>query len=114
MMAKLNPDLKAATKLGKFVWKSHGSIQTPRAVHAVHVKTQIDHGGPEHLVAQVTVKISLRQSMAIFQGTKVIGGDPNKIIDVVEYIVLERWLTKEGQDWKIAGKLSLPPLPKTE
>ncbi|KAJ3091957.1 39S ribosomal protein L45, mitochondrial [Quaeritorhiza haematococci] len=107
MLAKMNPELKALQKAGSYQWQYHGSVERPRVVNTVMAKLQYEPGSPEHKLAQITVRLKTKQSVALYQGSKLVGGDPNAIQEVEEYIVMQRILTKEGEPWLIAGKISL-------
>ncbi|TPX66023.1 hypothetical protein SpCBS45565_g04766 [Spizellomyces sp. 'palustris'] len=111
MLANLNADMKAASRLGRYEWKSHGQFEHPTTVHIAAVKVQFEKGGPQYHMAQVTVKVSLKQSVALYNKNNVlVGGNPKDIKNVTEYIVIERWLDNPDldEDWRIAGKINPP------
>eukprot|EP00842_Homolaphlyctis_polyrhiza_P001752 jgi/Hompol1/2578/HPOL_006083-RA len=109
MMAKLSPEMKSMQKLGDCVWESHGSVSRPKVVHLATAKVSMDTG--EQRLTQITVRVEVKQSMAIYRDGKLIGGNPDDRKDVVEYIVLEKWLDGRWADidWKIAGKVNPSP-----
>lgn len=51
----------------------------------------------------------MKQSVALYdKSNKLVGGNPNNVQNVTEYVVMERWLGKEDaeEEWKIAGKIT--------
>ncbi|KAI9197296.1 uncharacterized protein BJ171DRAFT_520521 [Polychytrium aggregatum] len=111
MLVKLNPDIKATQRLGRGVWKYHGSVERPVIVHAAVAQLQESQRGDAIRVAQVTVKIHTKQSFAIYSKgpeAKLLGGNPAAVSDVLEYVVFEKRLAADDPyDWRIAGKI--PP-----
>ena len=108
MLASLNSQMKEMQKIGKYEWDSVDAGVRPRVVHiaAVNVSTGKT---TECKMAQITVRVYLKQRMRIFKDEKVIGGSPDHV-PIKEYIVLEKWLDGEWakNDWKIAGKVHAP------
>ncbi|KAJ3280749.1 39S ribosomal protein L45, mitochondrial [Borealophlyctis nickersoniae] len=108
MFASMNAQLKNMTRKGQFVWQSHGSAEPPRSLNLTYAKALMEHN-VEHKVVQITVRVNVKQSAAIYQGSKLVGGNPDDIKSIAEYIVLEKWLTRDVEDdWKIAGKINPP------
>lgn len=91
-------------KLGTIEWKSLGQEIRPRLVHVAKAQAEMPDG-TQNLV-QATVKVQVKQSLAIYQDGRLVGGDPEKVVAPVEYIVLERWLDQPNDYWKIKGKIA--------
>ncbi|KAI9101215.1 hypothetical protein DFS34DRAFT_592101 [Phlyctochytrium arcticum] len=114
LLAKLMTEMKQTQKLGRVQWKSHGVASPTKMVHMVVGKAQLERNGTEFSVAQATVRINMKQSVAIFdQRGRIVGGDPNVVKDIVEHVVLERWLDRPDVPhvWKIAARLGVAPTP---
>ncbi|KAJ3350517.1 39S ribosomal protein L45, mitochondrial [Kappamyces sp. JEL0680] len=107
MIAQLRAETKSVRKLGQIKWTSHGQVSRPRVVHVAQAQAQLPEGLQK--IAQAIVQIHLSQSLAIYQGTRLVGGDPDKIQAPVEYIVLEKWIERQDEDWKIKGKIVPAP-----
>ncbi|KAI8912323.1 hypothetical protein DFJ77DRAFT_511869 [Powellomyces hirtus] len=111
MLTKLNPDLKAASNLGRYEWKAHGELSRPRILTIAAAKVQMEKGGEEHKLVQITVEVNVKQSVALYdRKNALIGGNPNDIKNITEYIVVQRSIGKEGDErgWQIAGKITAP------
>ncbi|KAJ3155217.1 39S ribosomal protein L45, mitochondrial [Geranomyces variabilis] len=107
MMTGLAADMKQAAKLGRYEWKPHGEFDKPSVLSAAAAKVLFEKGGPEFKLAQVTVRVNLKQSVAFYNSKNVlIGGNPNDVTNVTEYIVVERMLGKPGENWRITGKIT--------
>jgi hypothetical protein len=90
--------------LGKIEWICHGEEKRPALVHVAQAQAQMPEGVQK--IVQATVKVQLRQSLVIRDRKgNIVGGDLEKIMSPVEYIVLERWLDNPSDTWKIKGKL---------
>ncbi|KAJ3054601.1 hypothetical protein HK097_001329 [Rhizophlyctis rosea] len=87
-------------------WQSHGRASPPQTVNLTAAKIMMDKT-TDHEIVQVTVRVNLKQSVAIYKGGKLIGGNPNEPQDIEEFIVLEKWPTRDVyEDWKIAARLT--------
>ncbi|KAJ3159727.1 39S ribosomal protein L45, mitochondrial [Geranomyces michiganensis] len=107
MLTSLASDMKTAAKMGRYEWKSHGEFKKPSVVSSAAAKVNFEKGGPEFKLAQVTVRVNLKQSVAFYNSKNVlIGGNPNEVTDVTEYIVVERMLGKPNETWRITGKIT--------
>ncbi|KAI8923516.1 hypothetical protein BC831DRAFT_514174 [Entophlyctis helioformis] len=108
MLAKLNPEIKSMQRLGEYVWEAHGAATRPHVVHLATAKVALENG--EQRLSQVTVRLDVKQSMAIYKNGKLIGGNPNEHKTIVEYVVMEKWLDGRWAEtnWKIAGKIPAP------
>ena len=90
--------------LGNVRWSNFGEESRPKVVHLARAQAELPDG-TQNLV-QATVKVQVKQSLAIYQGQKLIGGNPENIIAPVEYIVLEKWIDQPEDTWKIKGKVT--------
>ena len=81
-----------------------GEEARPQLVHIARAQAELPEGTQS--LVQATVKVQVKQSLAIYQGDKLVGGDPNKIVSPVEFIVLEKWLDQPADTWKIKGKIA--------
>ena len=102
-LQRLRSETKNVKKIGKVRWTFHGQAEQPRVVHVAQAQAQMPEGTEK--LAQAIVQVHLNQSLAIYEGEKVIGGDPDKIHSPVEFIVLEKWLERDHDGWKIKGKV---------
>ncbi|KAI9143552.1 Tim44-like domain-containing protein [Paraphysoderma sedebokerense] len=89
----------------KFVWTYHGASERPRIVNIGAHRAGDEKGDKQH-IAQIVVRIKSKQSVAVYnpQG-KLIGGNPEDIKELLEYVVLERYISKEKSVWRICGKI---------
>ena len=110
---KLNSDMKASHKLGRHVWKSFGSITSPKILNAAIAEVLMDKD-TTHKIAQLTVKLQTKQvchcflkiqAMGIYKGDECIAGNLNEPRDITEYVVVEKWITEPHSEWRIAGKI---------
>ncbi|KAI8619495.1 hypothetical protein BC830DRAFT_1103879 [Chytriomyces sp. MP71] len=111
MAGILNPEIKRIRKVGFGAWQNHG----PVTINVLNLVTaQVEDpaaaaaGGQKNFyIAQITTKIVSKQSYALYsKDSKLLGGDPDKQVDMVEYVVYERKLTDEAVGWRIAGKIA--------
>ncbi|KAI9341639.1 hypothetical protein BDR26DRAFT_1006974 [Obelidium mucronatum] len=109
--AMLNPELKRIKRVGLGAWAAHGPVRV-NIVNMVTAQAQGDpsKGDKAGLFCQITTKIASTQSYALYShDKKLIGGDPEKRMDVVEYVVFERKLDADDGRlgiWKVAGKIA--------
>eukprot|EP00729_Bicosta_minor_P018878 gene18878-9198_t len=86
----------SSKKLGQYSF--HGEVERPRVVYTRSFKQDKDD---KDLFTQVTVRVKTSQSL---------NNGPRK--DVLEFIVLERYMKEDDLGkWRICGKLP-PPMPK--
>lgn len=98
----------------RWEWKYHGDVEQPKIVCVRCVGTT---GVSKHgfAVGQVTVRMFTKQSMAVYdKKNKLIGGDPNKIHNILEYVVFQKTISDPEDIWRIYGKIAAPEkvLPK--
>lgn len=103
MIAKISTETKMIKSLGSVKWTNKGEESRPRLIHLARAKAELPEG-TQNLV-QATVKVQVKQSLAIYQGNKLVGGDPNKVEAPIEFIVLEKWIDQPNDIWKIKGKI---------
>ncbi|KAL0079887.1 hypothetical protein J3Q64DRAFT_1680207 [Phycomyces blakesleeanus] len=92
----------------RWEWKYHGDAEAPKivCVRCVGTTGMSKHG---FAVGQVTVKMVTKQSMAVFdKKNRLIGGDPEKIHTVQEYIVFQKTISDPEDIWRIYGKIAPP------
>lgn len=84
-------------------WEFVKELERPRVVHVTSFPVE----DKANIWAQVTVRVHLRQILALYNNAGgIVKGSETDPVDVVEYIVLERHVVnKDAKDWKIAGKL---------
>jgi hypothetical protein len=99
----MNSEMKSANQVGKLVWKSFG-IDSIRILNVSLAKAMVDQK-TTHQIAQLTCQIKSKEAVGVFKGDKCIAGDISTPVMNSELIILEKWLTIEHSDWKIAGKL---------
>ncbi|KAJ3043293.1 39S ribosomal protein L45, mitochondrial [Rhizophlyctis rosea] len=105
MYATLGRELKHLSGVN-MDWQSHGRVKPPATVNITSAKVMMDKD-TEHKIAQVTVRVNLKQTVAVYKDGKLIGGDPKNPQDIEEYIVMEKWLTRDPfEEWKIAARLN--------
>ncbi|CAG8719705.1 9141_t:CDS:2, partial [Acaulospora morrowiae] len=90
---------------GKIYWQIHGDAKKPKYECIRYNK------GEDFSVVQSILKLHTKQSLAIFnRNGKLIGGNPLKVYDVIEYVAFQRRMIdkKKGisEGWKINGYYS--------
>ncbi|CAG8609133.1 833_t:CDS:2, partial [Acaulospora morrowiae] len=106
MYYKLKFDLKNHREYdGKIYWQTHGDAKKPKYECIRYNK------GEEFSVVQSILKLHTKQSLAIFnRNGKLIGGNPSKVYDVIEYVAFQRRMIDkkkgESEGWKINGYYS--------
>ncbi|KAI8892989.1 hypothetical protein BC833DRAFT_609897 [Globomyces pollinis-pini] len=99
-LVQLTKQIKSTKKIGDYKWEYHGESESPKLIHISKAMVPIQ-GEKDKSIYEAVVKVNLKQAVSIKKGSQVIGGDPNNIQSVIEYIVWEKW----GEDpWKIKGK----------
>jgi hypothetical protein len=101
---KLKSDMKQTQRMGRYVWRSFGSVAEPKIVNAVIAKVMYSDDDI-HEVAQLTVKVQTKQAVGIYKGEELIAGNLSQPKEVTEFIVVEKDISDPYSDWKIAGKL---------
>ena len=88
-------------------WALQGPIQKIELVQGRVIQV-----AEEVLFAQLTCKISSKQSLAAYDSKgKIVAGDPKEVLDVTEHWVFERGLGKklptngQGIKWRVAARL---------
>ncbi|KAI8331086.1 hypothetical protein EDC96DRAFT_527699 [Choanephora cucurbitarum] len=107
MYSSLKNQLKNRNNV-RWEWKHHGDVDSPRivCVRCVGTTGLSKHG---FAVGQVTVRMFTKQSMAVFdKKNKLIGGDPNKIHNVLEYVVFQKTISDPEDIWRVYGKVAAP------
>lgn len=103
MLVTLSSDMKKFKKDGKelnWVFKGHVAKPTVQVVRIADVA-----GSDATKVVQVTVKYDTNQTLVVYKNGKRVSGDEDKVHNVTEYVVFERWLSENNSDgWRIAGK----------
>uniref|UniRef100_A0A914E6B1 Large ribosomal subunit protein mL45 n=1 Tax=Acrobeloides nanus TaxID=290746 RepID=A0A914E6B1_9BILA len=90
---------------GTVVWKLLG-FNAPSEVVNVYVAEMPPESKSGNEIAQITVKICSKQSLAIYDRFgHLILGDPNEPKDVEEYIVFENHISSSEGVWRMHGKL---------
>jgi hypothetical protein len=96
--------MKETQRLGRYVWRSFGSVAQPKIVNAVIAQVMYSENDT-HDVVQLTVRVQTKQAVGIYKGEELIAGNLNQPKEVTEFIVVERDISDSFSDWKIAGKL---------
>ncbi|KAJ3400398.1 hypothetical protein HDV05_001097 [Chytridiales sp. JEL 0842] len=107
MANELNPSLKKIKKVGRGEFKVHGEPKL-EVKHVVVGKMEGGPGVPKEKTgyyAQISITVTSKQSYALYANGKLIGGDPLKINDMIEHIVIQRNLDNPNDTWLIAGKI---------
>ncbi|KAK4514956.1 uncharacterized protein ATC70_002563 [Mucor velutinosus] len=107
MYSSLKNQLKTRNNV-RWEWRYHGDVEQPKIVCVRCVGTT---GVSKHgfAVGQVTVRMFTKQSMAVFdKKNKLIGGDPNKIHNVLEYVVFQKTISDPEDIWRVYGKVAAP------
>ncbi|KAI7899796.1 uncharacterized protein BX663DRAFT_519540 [Cokeromyces recurvatus] len=89
-------------------WRYHGDVEQPKivCVRCLGTTGLSKHG---FSIGQVTVKMFTKQSMAVYdKKNKLIGGDPNKIHNVLEYVIFQKTISDPEDIWRIYGKIAAP------
>ncbi|KAI8140280.1 hypothetical protein BJV82DRAFT_520395 [Fennellomyces sp. T-0311] len=89
----------------RWEWRYHGEVEQPRivCVRCVGTTGLSKHG---FSVAQATLRMYTKQSMAVYdKKNRLIGGDPNKIHNVLEYVVFQKTISDPEDIWRVYGKL---------
>ncbi|KAJ3184361.1 39S ribosomal protein L45, mitochondrial [Gaertneriomyces sp. JEL0708] len=107
-LGQLNTSLKGLSRHTQ-VWKPYPS-PPPKVVTIVSAKVQTDATGEGLRIVQATVRIPMRQSLALYDSKgKLVAGSEEEIKELVEYVVFEKWLDEGpmsgGPNWKVAGKV---------
>ncbi|ORY99012.1 hypothetical protein BCR43DRAFT_488569 [Syncephalastrum racemosum] len=92
----------------RWEWHYHGEVEAPRIVC---VRCMGTSGVSKHgfSVGQVTVRMFTKQSMAVFdKKNRLIGGDPNKVHNVLEYVVFQKTISDPEDIWRVYGKIAPP------
>jgi len=80
-------------------------VETVEAPTVVRVRTE-EVMAKENVFAQVTVRMHTKQILAIYDRFgRLMFGDPQLAKSVVEYIVMEKWITDTYGTWRIHGKI---------
>ncbi|KAI9279804.1 hypothetical protein BY458DRAFT_470557 [Sporodiniella umbellata] len=109
MYSNLKNQMKSRNNV-RWEWKYHGDVESPRIVCLRCISTT---GLSKHgfAIAQVTVRMFTKQSMAVFdKRNRVVGGDPNKIHNVLEHVVFQKTVSDPEDIWRVFGKIA--PLEK--
>ncbi|KAL1915394.1 uncharacterized protein VTP21DRAFT_6852 [Calcarisporiella thermophila] len=93
---------------GTYVWKLHDNIEPPRIVSVRCLAEGYGRGG--FSLGQVIVRLHTKQSMAVYDKRRLIGGDPNAPKELLEYIVFQRVISDPESTWRIYGKVNEKPI----
>ncbi|KAI8076839.1 uncharacterized protein BX664DRAFT_287683 [Halteromyces radiatus] len=107
MYSSLKNQLKHRNN-ARWEWKYHGEVETPRIVCVRCVGTSgVSKSG--FSVGQVTVRMYTKQSMAVYdKKNRLVGGDPNQIHNVLEYVVFQKTISDPEDIWRVYGKIAAP------
>ncbi|KAJ3010369.1 UNVERIFIED_CONTAM: 39S ribosomal protein L45, mitochondrial [Siphonaria sp. JEL0065] len=111
----LNPEIKRIKRIGQGQWTHHGPIKI-KTIGLATAKVE-EEKGKESMYCQINTRITSKQSYALYSHEgKLIGGDPEKYIDMVEYVVFDKKISADGKigPFKIAGKVAVAAPAKTE
>ncbi|ORX53675.1 Tim44-domain-containing protein, partial [Hesseltinella vesiculosa] len=90
----------------RWAWGYHGEVETPRIVCVRCLGT----GGISKQgfsVGQVTVRMHTKQTMAVYdKKNRLVGGDPNTIHNVLEYVVFQKTISDPEDIWRVYGKIT--------
>ncbi|KAI9258993.1 hypothetical protein BDA99DRAFT_606192 [Phascolomyces articulosus] len=92
----------------RWEWRYHGEVEQPKivCVRCVGTTGLSKHG---FSVAQATLRMYTKQSMAVYdKKNRLIGGDPNKIHNVLEYVVFQKTISDPEDIWRVYGKVAAP------
>ncbi|KAI8981086.1 hypothetical protein BDB01DRAFT_795362 [Pilobolus umbonatus] len=107
MYSTLKNQLKQRQNV-RWEWKFHGNVEQPKIVciRCVGTTGLSKHG---FAVGQVTVRMFTKQSMAIYdKKNRLIGGDPNTVHNILEYVVFQKTISDPEDIWRVYGKLANP------
>ncbi|XP_059151209.1 large ribosomal subunit protein mL45-like [Physella acuta] len=83
-------------------WKFVETVEPPRVVQ-IRTDEMITEG---NLFAQVTVRMHTKQILAIYDRFgRLMYGDPLTPKSVLEYVVMEKWISDTYGQWRIHGKI---------
>ncbi|CAH1774876.1 unnamed protein product [Owenia fusiformis] len=108
---KAYPEMTYMLEEKTFRWRFLESVEPPRVVY---VRTQ-DMMSKENQYAQVTVRMHLKQTLAVYDrfGRRMYGSE-NIARDMVEYIVFEKHLSNLYGIWRVHGKIVPDWMPVSE
>jgi len=96
------PELVHGLEKASLRWSFVESVEPPKVVQ-VRVEELMSK---ENLFAQVTVRMHTKQILAIYDRFgRLMYGDSQLPKGVVEYIVMEKWITDTNGLWRIHGKI---------
>ncbi|XP_005093094.2 probable 39S ribosomal protein L45, mitochondrial [Aplysia californica] len=83
-------------------WRFVESVEPPKVVQ-IRVEEMITQ---DNLFAQVTVRMHTKQILAIYDRFgRLMYGDPHLAKSVVEYVIMEKWISDTYGTWRIHGKV---------
>jgi len=89
-------------------WKFVESVEPPKVMQ-IRTDEMITS---ENMFSQITVRLHTRQILAIYDRFgRLMFGDPYIAKAVVEYVVLEKWISDTYGLWRIHGKITPPDAP---
>ncbi|CEG75465.1 hypothetical protein RMATCC62417_10501 [Rhizopus microsporus] len=107
MFSNLKNQIKGRSNV-RWEWKYHGEVEAPKIVC---IRCISPTGFSKHgfAIGQVTVKMFTKQSMAVYdKKNKLVGGDPNKVHNILEYIVFQKTISNPEDIWRVYGKVASP------
>ncbi|RKP10614.1 Tim44-like domain-containing protein [Thamnocephalis sphaerospora] len=105
MFSRVKNEIK--NRVGTFRWACHGNVEPPRIVSA-----RFGRLGENMMLAQVTVRMHTKQSMAVYnKKNQLIAGNPDQPQNILEYVVMQRVIGPgESEQWQIYGKVHEKPV----
>ncbi|CAL1536748.1 unnamed protein product [Lymnaea stagnalis] len=80
-------------------------VETVEPTKVVHIRTE-EMIAAENLFAQITIRMHTKQILAIYDRFgRLMYGDPITPKSVIEYVVLEKWISDTYGRWRIHGKV---------
>ncbi|KAI7883478.1 hypothetical protein K492DRAFT_205438 [Lichtheimia hyalospora FSU 10163] len=92
----------------RWEWRYHGEVEAPKivCVRCVGTTGLSKHG---FAVAQATLRMYTKQSMAVYdKKNRLVGGDPNKVHNILEYVVFQKTISDPEDMWRVYGKIAAP------
>ncbi|KAG1137773.1 hypothetical protein G6F37_010995 [Rhizopus arrhizus] len=107
MYSNLKNQIKGRNNV-RWEWRYHGDVEAPKivCVRCISSTGMSKHG---FAIGQVTVRMFTKQSMAVYdKKNRLVGGDPNKIHNVLEYVVFQKTISNAEDIWRVYGKVAAP------
>ncbi|KAK0053191.1 39S ribosomal protein L45 mitochondrial [Biomphalaria pfeifferi] len=99
---KAFPEMVHGLEYKTMVWSLVETVEPPKVVH-VRTETMITE---DNVFSQVTVRLHTKQTLAIYDRFgRLMYGDPILPKSVVEYVIMEKWISDTYGRWRIHGKI---------